>query len=179
MPPCIYDCRSDLTCGTDRELQFDADMTRILWESPPARLHERNWKGCLALGLSIVCSTAWGVPHEPTALATADAPMVSSIEAVTETELPPESELVYLPVRSPNPIAPQGWRRTDRGWEHVSTWPKPGRPLGEIVREQEQREPRWLSNVLTEVRQLPPLTFAALQIVAIAGVVRLSFRSRR
>jgi hypothetical protein len=100
------------------------------------------------------------------------------VKAGMESDLPPESELVYLPTKSPNPVPPNGWRRTELGWENVSTWPKPGRPLGAIVNEQELREPRWFNHVLSQVRQLPPLTFAALQVATIAIVVRLSRRRR-
>jgi hypothetical protein len=93
--------------------------------------------------------------------------------------LPAETELVYLTTRRPNPIAPHGWRRTDLGWEDVSTWRRRPRPLGEIVMAQEAREPSWMKWALEELRQVPPLAFAMLQIAAISGIIGVSRTERR
>jgi hypothetical protein len=92
--------------------------------------------------------------------------------------LPPETELVYLPTRSPNPVAPQGWRRTDRGWENASSWRLAARSLAEIVKAQESREPMWMNRLLAGLRGVPPLAYAFLQIAAIAGIIAISRRAK-
>ena len=96
-----------------------------------------------------------------------------------DSSLPPETEVIYLQTRKANPVPPQGWRRTDRGWEHVSTWRKLGRPLAEIVMDQQEREPGWVKSGLASIRELPPLAFAMLQVTAISAIFWLSQRDRR
>ncbi|MGI9472848.1 MAG: hypothetical protein ACR2NZ_15015 [Rubripirellula sp.] len=71
-------------------------------------------------------------------------------------------------------VPPEGWRHTKDGWEHVSTWRPAPRPLGEIVREQEEREPKWVKSTLAGVRGIPPLAFGLFQITAIAVIVNVS-----
>ena len=73
-------------------------------------------------------------------------------------------------------VPPEGWRRTKDGWEHVSTWRPVPRPLGEIVLEQEKREPAWMKSALAGVRGIPPLAFGLFQMTAIAVVVNLTKR---
>ena len=84
------------------------------------------------------------------------APVSDVLESRADSgdHLPAETELVYLPVRRPNPVPPQGWRRTRDGWEHVSTWRPLGRPLGEIVMEQEAREPGWMKGRVGEAQAI-------------------------
>ena len=101
------------------------------------------------------------------------------VAVMEEDQLPPETELISLSNSHGNAVAPQGWRRTDLGWEHVSTWRPVARPLGEIVLAQEAREPAWVKGTLAEVRQMPPLAFAFLQIAAIAGIFAVSRHERR
>jgi hypothetical protein len=100
-------------------------------------------------------------------------------EVATSSQLPAEREFAQLTSRSPDPIAPQGWRRTEQGWEDVSKWPPLPRPLGEIILGQQEREPAWIQFSLATVRGIPPLAFAMLQIAAIAVVVNLSRRRRK
>lgn len=88
--------------------------------------------------------------------------------------LPPETELVLLDKRRPNPVAPTGWRRTAQGWEDVSTWRPAPRPLGEIIATQVDREPVWAREILGRLRGVPPLMFAMVQITAIAAIVRFA-----
>lgn len=102
-----------------------------------------------------------------------------SISSDEEAPLPPETEVIYLRSRRANPVPPQGWRRTDRGWEDVSTWRKIGRPLAEIVIAQQNREPGWVSSGLARIRELPPLAFAMLQIAAVSAIFWLARRDRR
>jgi hypothetical protein len=103
---------------------------------------------------------------------------VDHSEVVASRQLPAETELVLLTSRRPNPIAPQGWRRTAQGWEHVSNWPPLPRPLGEIIMRQQEREPAWIRFTLATIRGIPPLAFGMIQIAAIAAVVSLN-RQRR
>jgi hypothetical protein len=70
-----------------------------------------------------------------------------------------------------SPLDPDGWRRTTNGWEHISTWPPPPRPLAEWIHSQQTREPIWVQRTLAELRQTPPLVFALIQITAIVAVV--------
>lgn len=74
-------------------------------------------------------------------------------------------------IAAANPLDPEGWRRTANGWEHVSTWPPPPRPLGDWIASQQAREPKWVQRTLAELRETPPLIFAMIQITAIAAVV--------
>ena len=91
------------------------------------------------------------------------------------TVLPPETELVLLPSRSPNPISPRGWRRTAQGWEHAGSWSIP-RPLGEIITSQRSREPAWMQFTLAKLRGVPPLLFAMLQIIFVAMILSVARR---
>ncbi len=90
------------------------------------------------------------------------------------TALPPETELVLLGSRRPNPVAPEGWRRTDQGWEHVSTWRPIPRPLDEIIETQVDRSPPGFDTYLIRLRSVPPLMFALIQITAIATIVNVA-----
>lgn len=90
-----------------------------------------------------------------------------------------ESEPETLAHGRPVPVAPEGWRRTIDGWEHVSTWLPIARPLGEIVLEQEAREPIWVRAGLAKVRRVPPLAFAMLQIAAISAIVGIARTEQR
>lgn len=97
-------------------------------------------------------------------------------EVATTNQLPAETEFVLLTARSPNPITPEGWRRTEQGWEDVSNWPPLPRPLAEIIMSQQQREPAWIQFALATVRGIPPLIFGMIQIAAIAVVVNVNRR---
>ena len=77
---------------------------------------------------------------------------------------------------------PQGWRRTTNGWEHTSQWSSAPRvretvetkSLDRWVKNQVDREPRWIQVVLDAIRRLPPLTFAILQIAAVTVAVTIT-----
>jgi hypothetical protein len=99
-------------------------------------------------------------------------------QAELATVLPPNTEGVLLSSRSRSAVAPEGWRRTDQGWEDVSTWPALQRPLGEIIRHQEEREPAWIQFVLATLRDVPPLAFALLQVSMVAAIVILAKRRK-
>lgn len=95
--------------------------------------------------------------------------------------VPPLSDVASMlpPSGRARSVAPAGWRRTDRGWENVATWRPSARPLGEIVMQQEAREPNWMKSAMARLRQLPPLAFAMLQIAAISAIVAFSQRDGR
>ncbi|TWU42824.1 hypothetical protein [Novipirellula artificiosorum] len=97
--------------------------------------------------------------------------------------LPPESKMRLLDPQNPRSIPPMGWRRTNRGWEHTSTWPREtqfrtDRSISELIALQESREPKWLQFTLEKVSQIPPLMIAVLQITAIAALIHLSRHKR-
>ena len=71
-------------------------------------------------------------------------------------------------------VPPKGWRLTKDGWEHVSTWPPISQTIGEIVHEQESREPVWMKSILARVRGIPPLTFGLFQITVIAVIINVA-----
>jgi hypothetical protein len=73
-------------------------------------------------------------------------------------------------------VPPTGWRRTRNGWENTATWRPTLASLGDIVRQQQQREPIWMRNVLSQVRSVPPWAVAILQIVAVVVVLAVSGR---
>ncbi len=74
----------------------------------------------------------------------------------------------------PISVAPEGWRRTRNGWEHVSTWRSVAtRPLAEIIESQRQAEPAWIQAGLLKIREVPPLMFALIQITSIAVIVNV------
>ncbi len=70
-------------------------------------------------------------------------------------------------------VVPQGWRRTVNGWEYASGWQQfsSSRPLAELVSIQQAREPAWIQNGMRWLRELSPLTFAVLQLLAITAIV--------
>ena len=120
--------------------------------------------------LAIVCflvtiRLATSVPPATIKRASADR------SAVMQGDLPPETDRVLPNSRERNPVAPEGWRRTDQGWEHVSTWPPIPRPLFEIIQSQQDREPAWIQLLLAKLRNVPPLIFALIQVTAIAVIV--------
>ena len=87
------------------------------------------------------------------------------------------SDAALLSSRFPTAVAPEGWRRTKRGWENTSSWPLLPRPLGEIIRLQEDREPAWMQLALANVREVPPLVFGLIQITAIAVILNFTTSS--
>ncbi len=111
-------------------------------------------------------------------------PTAPAHEAISETsfdsseQLPAETELVLLTSRPQNPVAPEGWRRTRDGWEHVSTWDTVGQSINQLIAAQQEREPAWLRVAFAKIRRIPPLMIAMMQITAIAVIVNVS-RSRR
>jgi len=84
-----------------------------------------------------------------------------------------ESSVRRLPsvVGSATAVQPTGWRRTRNGWENTANWRPALASLGEIVRQQQEREPGWVSRVLARVRSVPPWGVALLQLIVVAGIL--------
>ena len=74
-------------------------------------------------------------------------------------------------VGSATAVQPTGWRRTRDGWENTATWRTSLVSLGEIVRQQQAREPSWFKNLLASVRSIPPWGVALFQLTAVAGIL--------
>ena len=73
----------------------------------------------------------------------------------------------------PNAVAPDGWRRTSDGWEHVSNWPSI-KSINQLIAEQHEMEPEWIRSVFGKLRGISPLMVALLQITAIATIVNVA-----
>ena len=69
-------------------------------------------------------------------------------------------------------VQPTGWRRTRNGWENTANWQTSLPSLGDIVRQQQERESDWLQQLLAQARRVPPWGFALFQLSAV-GVVLL------
>lgn len=76
-------------------------------------------------------------------------------------------------------VQPTGWRRTRNGWENAATWRTSLASLGDIVRQQQEREPDWFQHLLARVRGVPPWGVALLQLIAVAGVLLFEKRAAR
>lgn len=133
----------------------------------------RRWLRSNVLCFGLIICFALAIRFDP--VASHEARSAGQAESSELAALPPETDLVLLTSRDLNPIAPQGWRRTARGWEHVSSWSMP-RPLGEIIASQRSREPVWMQMTLAKLRNVPPLFFALLQIIAVAVIVAIARR---
>ena len=174
---------------SDRQLQIDAAMKFIARHPQESRWLRRWLRSHFVCFLSLAAfllllrmpSTQPRAQQARADLAERPGDLQSGDPSIGSEEgsLPPETKIIYLHAREANPVSPQGWRRTDRGWEHVSTWRKFGRPLAEIVMDQQEREPGWIKSGLASIRKLPPLAFAMLQITAISAIFWLSQRDRR
>ncbi|MFG0262297.1 MAG: hypothetical protein ACF788_07895, partial [Novipirellula sp. JB048] len=84
--------------------------------------------------------------------------------------------------RRPNPIPPTGWRRTNRGWEHTSSWAASSlenhsSSISELIAIQESREPMWLRSLMGRVSGIPPLMIAMLQLTLIALILTIPART--
>ena len=90
--------------------------------------------------------------------------------------LPPETELVLLTSRPPNPVAPEGWRRTVDGWEHVSTWASFGPSISQRIIAQRAQEPRWIRHAFIRILGISPLLIGMFQLTAIAAIVYVAQR---
>ncbi|EMI21912.1 putative membrane protein [Rhodopirellula maiorica SM1] len=130
---------------------------------------------CVILIVVFVIALRWAHdgPHHWFAMPPATATTaVATTSDVTSKLTSPES-------RQPNPIPPTGWRRTNRGWEHTSSWPQTSgqgqsHSISELIAMQESREPKWFNTVLGRVSGIPPLMIAVLQITMIAVIFNMA-----
>ena len=74
-------------------------------------------------------------------------------------------------------VQPRGWRRTRDGWENSTTWGTSLASLGDIVRQQQEREPGWVKALLAGVRSIPPWAYAMFQILAITCILLFERRA--
>lgn len=68
-------------------------------------------------------------------------------------------------------VQPTGWRRTRNGWENTASWRTSLASLGDIVRQQQEKEPSWFQNLLASVRSVPPWGVALFQLAAVGGIL--------
>ncbi|TWT81820.1 hypothetical protein CA13_32730 [Planctomycetes bacterium CA13] len=113
----------------------------------------------------------------------ADEQLRGQVSLESTLALPVETELRLLNAHQPRPIPPTGWRRTNHGWEHTSTWPSDivageKKSISELIAIQEAREPMWLQVTLGKVRGVPPLMIALIQITAIAVLISIGRHKR-
>ncbi len=89
----------------------------------------------------------------------------------------PESLVVTNSLKKPKAhylsraVQPTGWRRTRNGWENTATWHTSVASLGDIVRQQQERESDWLQELLAQVRSVPPWAVALFQLSAVGGLL--------
>ena len=76
-------------------------------------------------------------------------------------------------------VQPTGWRRTRNGWENTDSWQTSLPSLGDIVRQQQERESDWLQHLLAQVRRVPPWGVALFQLSAVGGLLLFERRSAR
>ncbi|MEM8670839.1 MAG: hypothetical protein AAGG48_25145 [Planctomycetota bacterium] len=77
-----------------------------------------------------------------------------------------------------NAITPEGWRRTNRGWEHTSRWMLPTESQHRFPIADASLEPAWTSLNSNPVPRAVPLAIALAQIGLIVTIFRAS-RTRR
>ena len=117
---------------------------------------------------------AW-VENGPQAIQLVALPMpwFSAAESSAAESSAAESSSRRLPsvVGSATAVKPTGWRRTRNGWENTATWRTSLASLGEIVRQQQEREPGWFKKLLASVRSIPPWGVALLQLTAVVAIL--------
>lgn len=137
---------------------------------------DRRWmvsrlktSGRLMAGLvlfNVATSFGWtsrDLPHEIRATVTAQTPEIQTVPSASS-----ESG------RKLKSVPPQGWRRTNRGWEHVNSWKSPTISMDSLMQTQAAREPVLARDLLTKVSKLSPVTFAVCQVVAILAIAWLA-----
>lgn len=96
-----------------------------------------------------------------------------------ETSVRPSSIRVAADVTATHPaIIPQGWRRTQDGWEHTTTWRTRIWPRA-VDLDESPAQPWWIQGTLAMLRAVPPLVFAIVQIALIAIIVAAASRLKR
>ena len=156
-------------CGLVR---FVPRLLRMNQNTSPFRTVDRRRFGSRALAHQLVIAPVLGLVF--LAIASRDdrlAP-IRDQDSITRTSLTVGGD------RGPIAIRPTGWRRTPRGWEHVSQWrPRPSRTMRETLRRYEQRPAdRWVAPVQRTVGQAPVWTWAVAQLTVVGAVVGATTR---
>ena len=121
---------------------------------------------------------AW-VADGPQALRLVDLPL-DSVDAVEPEALVAASSLKRPDARYlSRDVQPTGWRRTRNGWENTANWHTSLASLGDIVRQQQERESGWFQELLARVRSVPPWGVALFQLSAVGGVLLFERRAAR
>jgi len=175
--------------ATARQLHKRYNMNDSGWHKNEIRWLRRWLKGQIAFGAMVLMFVVLVRAQSPQfGDSVSDLEVQGSIEAGSDRvkigeaiskELPPETELIYLHRSPANPVAPTGWRRTQHGWEDVSTWPTKAPSLPEIVMRQELQESAWIRDSLQTLRRVPPLVFAMLQLAAVAVIIGRAQQARQ
>ncbi len=111
---------------------------------------------------NVVTSFGWtshDLPHAMRATVTAQIPGIQPVLSASSGS-----------GRKLNSVPPEGWRRTNRGWEHVSSWTSPTESIASLMETQAAREPAFARGLLAQVSKLSPVTFAMCQVVAILAI---------
>jgi hypothetical protein len=120
---------------------------------------------CVAAALLIAARYQPAMPRAPRASA-AD-------EGFRHDATEPPSNDEFRPDGRPSAVAPEGWRRTVDGWEHVSSWTSI-KSINRLIAEQQALEPRWVRVSFARLRRISPLMVALLQITAIAAIMNVA-----
>lgn len=121
---------------------------------------------------------AW-VEDGPQAIRLVELPLQSVKAVDPDTLVPsnaqkrPDARFLYSAVQ------PTGWRRTRNGWENTANWRTSLASLGDIVRQQQERESDWFQNLLAGVRRVPPWGVALFQLAAVGGILLFERRTAR
>ncbi len=141
------------------------------------------WVNAKCVAMIVAFVIVLRLTHETPAHSIASIPVaqmsVAQIPVTATSSVVSTSTLTSAEGRPLNPIPPTGWRRTNRGWEHTSSWPQTSglgqtHSISELIAMQESREPRWLNTVLGRVGGIPPLMIAVLQITMIAVIFNVA-----
>lgn len=104
---------------------------------------------------------------------------VRDLNVTRKTEQRRDLEAAIASARQPKAVPPSGWRRTNRGWEKVDSWAKQfphlygpsavasSRTLEDWIDHHQQERPGWVELSFAQLRRIPPLGIAGLQIIAI------------
>ena len=104
-----------------------------------------------------------------------DSAIAAEVESLAATSGPKEPDFRDLS----SAVQPTGWRRTRNGWENTANWRTSLASLGDIVRQQQERESDWFQGLLAHVRSVPPWGVALFQISAVGGILLFERRAAR
>lgn len=97
-----------------------------------------------------------------------------SCQAMTINASPDDAASLENAAVQQSAVIPTGWRRTNAGWEHASTWSLGSSNINDLIAAQRRREPAWIRFFFLKLRSIPPLVVAVMQITAIAVIMRIA-----